>query len=94
MSVGKHWTIDIYLSEEIGEGTAVTRAEARLRTQDDATDLRGHGGAHRHPDDDVPEIGDELATARALSDLANQLLHAAAQDVAAVTRQPRLGFTA
>ena len=59
MPVAKHWTLDIYLSEEIGEGTAVTHAEARLRTQD-ATDLRGHGDAHRHPDDaDVPEIGDE-----------------------------------
>jgi hypothetical protein len=93
MPVAKHWTLDIYLSEEIGEGTAVTHAEARLRTQD-ATDLRGHGDAHRHPDDaDVPEIGDELATARALSDLAQQLLRAAAQNVEAVTRQPVVRLT-
>ncbi|MGW1997619.1 dsRBD fold-containing protein [Embleya sp. NPDC001921] len=33
---------------------------------------------------DVPEIGDELVAARALSDLAHQLLHAAAEDIEAV----------
>ena len=40
-----------------------------------------------------PDANALLATARALSDLANQLLRAVAPDVAAVTRQPRLGFT-
>ncbi|HSK90621.1 MAG TPA: DUF1876 domain-containing protein [Euzebyales bacterium] len=88
MPVAKHWTVDIYLSEEDGDEHTVTRAEARLHTQD-ATDLRGHGHARKHPDDaDVPEIGDELAAARALSDLAHQLLHAAAEDIEAVTHQP------
>jgi hypothetical protein len=83
MPVAKHWTIDIYLSEE----ATVTNAEARLHT-DDATDLRGHGIARKHPaDSDVPEIGDELAAARALSDLAHQLLHAAADDIEAVTHE-------
>jgi len=38
-------------------------------------------------DSDVPEIGDELAVARALSELAHQLLHAAVEDIAGVTQQ-------
>jgi hypothetical protein len=88
MPVAKRWTVDIYLSEVTRNGSVQTHADARLHTQD-ATDLRGHGHALKHPDDaDVPEIGDELAAARALSDLANQLLVAAAEDVEAVTHQP------
>jgi hypothetical protein len=79
--VAKRWTVDIYLTEVTRDSTVQTHAEARLRTQD-ATDLRGHGHTYKHPDDaDVPEIGDELAAARALSDLARQLLEAAVQDV-------------
>lgn len=37
----------------------------------------GHDRKHR----DAPEIGDELAVARALSDLGHQLLDAAAGDI-------------
>jgi hypothetical protein len=33
----------------------------------------------------VPEIGDEIAAARALSDLGHRLIHAATEDVEAVT---------
>jgi hypothetical protein len=36
-------------------------------------------------DDDIPEIGDELATARALTDLGHRLLLTAATDIEAVT---------
>ena len=51
--------------------------------------LRGHGIARKSPvDKDVPEIGDELAAARALADLAHQLLEAAAGDIEAVTNTP------
>jgi hypothetical protein len=65
----------------------VTRAEATLHTND-PTNLVGSGSAHRHPDDhDVAEIGDELAVARALSDLAHQLLRAAMTDIEAVTNK-------
>ena len=40
--------------------------------------VRGHGAAHRHPrDGDVPEMGDELATARALSELSHRLVEIA-----------------
>ena len=77
----KHWTIDIDIDEHDGR----TRARARLHTRD--TDrLVGVGLAHLDPaDPDVPEIGDEIAVARALSDLGARLLQTAAEDVAAVT---------
>jgi hypothetical protein len=71
--------VDIYLFEHDDH----TRADAVLRT-DAGTELRHDGVARRHPRDrDVPEIGDELATCRALSGLAHDLLEAAIADVAA-----------
>ncbi|QYN20311.1 dsRBD fold-containing protein [Amycolatopsis sp. DSM 110486] len=39
-------------------------------------------------DRDVPEIGDELAAARALSELAQRLLEVAAGDIEGVTHEP------
>jgi hypothetical protein len=88
MPAAKHWTVDIYLSEDETGPTTVTHAEARLHTRD-ATDLHGHGLARKHPGDaDVPEIGDELAVARALSNLVHQLLQAAADNMEDITRQP------
>lgn len=39
-------------------------------------------------DSNVPEIGDELAAARALADLSHQLLDAAVQDIEDVTHRP------
>jgi hypothetical protein len=88
MQVAKHWTVDIHLTEHSDEDVVRTHAEARLHAQD-AIDLRGRGEARKHPNDaDVPEIGDELAAARALSDLAHQLLHAAADDIEAATGTP------
>lgn len=88
MEVTKHWTVDIYLTEHSDAEEVRTHAEARLHTQD-ATDLRGRGEARKHPADaHVPEIGDELAAARALSDLAHRLLDAAADDIEGVTGTP------
>jgi hypothetical protein len=94
MVAAKHWTVDIYLSEKSGpddfEGGESVRtfAEARLHTQDD-TSVRGWGHARKNPKDrDVPEIGDDLAAARALSDLAHHLLDLAARDIEAVTGAP------
>lgn len=73
----KTWQIQIYLSED---GTR-TRAEAVLRT-DAGTELRRVGEAHRNPFDlDVPEIGDELAAARALDALTYALFDASVVDV-------------
>ena len=60
---------------------------ARLRTHD-RTALVGAGLARLNPrDDDVPEIGAELATARALHDLADRLLGAVVGDIADVTHE-------
>ncbi|HSI93051.1 MAG TPA: DUF1876 domain-containing protein [Jiangellaceae bacterium] len=84
MTATKRWTVDVYIDEH--EDT--TRAEARLRTRDD-TQLTGVGTAHRNPSDvDVPEIGDELAVARALGELSRKLLRTAAEDIEDVTHQP------
>jgi hypothetical protein len=91
MSAAKHWTVDIYLTEKTGhdefEGadSVKTHAEARLNN-DNENALRGWGNARKNPiDRDVPQIGDELAAARALSDLAHRLLHVAAADIEAST---------
>lgn len=82
--VSKSWTVQI----DIGEHEGTTRATAHLRTGD-ATSLTGTGTARLNPaDPDVPEIGDELATARALSQLAHALLDAAADDISGVLHKP------
>lgn len=86
MTTSRRWSVDIFVDEHEGERT--THAEARLHTND-KTHLVGHGDARRNPDDaEIAEIGDELAVARALSDLAHQLLHAAASDIEAITHKP------
>lgn len=84
MTHTRTWTVQIVIDEH--EGTK-TRAEARLATGDNQ--LTGVGVARLNPEDrDVPEIGDELAVARALSELSHQLLHAAAEDIEGVTAKP------
>jgi hypothetical protein len=83
MNTIDRWSVDIYLNEADGE----TRAEARLAGRA-AGGLRGYGTARCNPADwDVPEIGAELATARALSDLAHRLLETASADIEAVTHE-------
>ncbi|MCM4084846.1 DUF1876 domain-containing protein [Paractinoplanes hotanensis] len=80
------WTIEVSISEH--EDERRTRATAVLRT-DTRTPLRGEGEARRRPaDTDVPEIGDELATARALADLAYKLLDVTAGDIEQFTHRP------
>jgi uncharacterized protein DUF1876 len=77
MLATKRWTVTIDIDEHDGR----TRAHARLHTQD-SDQLVGIGAARLNPADrDVPEIGDELAAARALSDLAHHLLEVASADV-------------
>jgi len=52
------------------------------------THLSAHGQSHRDIGDAsmrMPEIGDEVAVARALRHLADQLLETAAKDIEAVT---------
>jgi hypothetical protein len=90
MNTSKHWTVDIFLDEHPDQRT--TRAEARLHTGD-PTDVRGIGRSWRNPSDaEVPEIGDELAAARALSDLADRLRAVAAEDVEAIEDRASHGW--
>lgn len=65
-----------------------TRATALLRLPD-GTELRSHGHASKHPDDPVQtRIGEELAAARALNDLARQLLARASEHIESSTHIP------
>ena len=76
----KNWSVDLYLFEQ---GDATT-AHAVLHTNS-STQLDSQGEAHRNPkDEDVPEIGDEVAAARALRRLADRLLSAASDDIEAL----------
>lgn len=82
MIEAKRWTITVTIDEHDGR----TRARARLHTRDG--ERTGVGLARLDPADrDVPEIGDELAAARAVLDLGQQLLSAAAADIGENTRE-------
>lgn len=84
MDASKHWSITVDIDEE--ENT--TLAHASLRTPA-GQDVNGVGKAERNPlDPSVPEIGDELAVARALRNLAERLLHATEKDITSVTGEP------
>ncbi|OBH17571.1 MULTISPECIES: DUF1876 domain-containing protein [unclassified Mycobacterium] len=68
-----------------------TRAKARLSWA--GKTLVGTGLARLDPaDPPVAAIGDELAIARALSDLANQLFAATSTDIQASTHEPVTGL--
>jgi Domain of unknown function (DUF1876) len=83
MNTVGEWSVRLSVSERDGG----TQAEARL-LMSRGEDLTGHGSARRNPADrNVTKIGEELAVARALSDLAHRLLHAATADVEAVTHE-------
>jgi len=80
----KKWQVEIFLYEDGPQ----TRAEAVLRTES-GTEMRHEGLARRNPvDADVAAIGDELATARALSGLAHDLLEASVADIEANVHRP------
>ena len=79
--------IDV-LIEELDERT---RAKARLSWAD--REFVGVGLSRLDPaDEPVAQIGDELAIARALSDLANQLFALTSTDIQASTHQPVTGL--
>ncbi len=78
------WTVQVKL-DEMGDDTT---ADAVIGL-DNKTEVRGHGRSRRNPADDADvRIGDELAAARALSDLAHQLLAVAASDIESRTHVP------
>ena len=67
------WQVNVVFTQE-GDRT---RADAMLELADE--NFHGFGRAKRAPDDpSVPVIGQDLAAARALSDLSHQLLEVAA----------------
>ncbi|SOX53348.1 DUF1876 domain-containing protein [Mycobacterium ahvazicum] len=68
-----------------------TRAKARLSLA--GRKFVGIGLARLDPaDEPVARIGDELAIARALTDLANQLLAVTSSDIQASTHEPVTGL--
>jgi hypothetical protein len=78
MSEPKTWTVTIVFSEDADK----TRADAVLSGGPD--DVCGWGRSRRNPaDPDLPAIGEEVAAARALSDLAHHVLEAAAHRIEA-----------
>ena len=77
------WSVDIAFTEDAER----TRADATLDLASQR--FHGFGQARRAPSDpNVPVIGQDLAAARALSDLSHQLLHAAAERIEAVEGHP------
>jgi len=79
----KTWRVELHLFES-GDSTT---AHATLLAE--APGIDAVGRARRSPDDaNVPEIGDEVAAARALRRLADRLLGAASDDIAAVEGHP------
>ncbi|MDI3315300.1 MAG: DUF1876 domain-containing protein [Mycobacterium sp.] len=82
----KAWHIDVLVDEHEKR----TRAKVRLSWQ--GSELVGVGLARLDPaDEPVAAIGDELAIARALSDLAHQLLERTVADIEAATHKPATG---
>ncbi|HUY52691.1 MAG TPA: DUF1876 domain-containing protein [Streptosporangiaceae bacterium] len=83
MSAVDRWSVELSISEQERE----TRADAHLVMADKAH-LWGHGTARRNPaDPDVMEIGEKIAVARALSDLAHVLLGSAATELEDITHE-------
>jgi hypothetical protein len=82
----KVWHIDVLVDEH------EKRTRAKVRLSWEGNELVGVGLARLDPaDEPVAAIGDELAIARALSDLAHQLLDRTVTDIEAVTRKPVTG---
>jgi hypothetical protein len=78
------WTVEVFVGEDDGR----TYAEAALH-DDLGNHVLGTGRARLNPGDaDVPEIGDEIAVARALLDLGRRLLGIASSDIESVTHEP------
>ncbi|MFI7236473.1 DUF1876 domain-containing protein [Streptomyces cyaneofuscatus] len=71
------WHIDLEFEEDAHR----TRAAALVRLSD-GTEVRAHGYASRHPsDEDQQRVGEEIAGARALNELAMKLLTKAHDEI-------------
>ena len=79
----KAWHLDVLVDEH------EKRTRARVQLSWRGEELVGVGLARLDPaDEPVAAIGDELAIARALSDLAHQLLELTVTDIEAATHKP------
>jgi hypothetical protein len=74
----KTWIVEIFISEDDDD---TTHAHAVLSTEE-SSQIVGAGLARRNPHDpEVAEIGDELAAARALREVADRLLGVVRDDI-------------
>ncbi|MEP7765418.1 dsRBD fold-containing protein [Sanguibacter sp. 25GB23B1] len=88
--MSRTWDVAVHLfdADDIDPDGIQTTAHAVLTTAS-GTSLDGYGLARRNPHDmAVLEIGEELAAARALRDLADKLLEATSEDIAKIEHHP------
>ncbi|MCX4908383.1 DUF1876 domain-containing protein [Streptomyces sp. NBC_00878] len=77
MKTAVGWHIELEFEEDDNR----TRAAALVRLPD-GNEVRAHGYASRHPvDSNQPRVGEEVAGARALNELAMQLLTKAHDEI-------------
>ena len=83
MNTDDRWSMEVFVGEIDGE----TDAEVRM-IKIDNRNFSGRGKARLNPADrNVSVIGEEIAIARALSDLSHKLLHSAAVGVENMTHE-------
>jgi hypothetical protein len=83
MNMNERWSVSLYIAEIDSQ----THAEARL-AMPGKDELVGRGEARRNPSDqEVALVGEQIAAARALSDLAGKLLGAAATGIEDMTHE-------
>jgi hypothetical protein len=83
MEDSKAMTVEIQLDENEER----TEAKASIRIRD--KEFAGWGRARRNPGDpNVPMVGEELAVARALSELSHHLVDAAAETIESFEGHP------
>jgi hypothetical protein len=76
-----HTTVGWHVELEFEEDDQHTRAAALVRLPD-GSEVRSHGHASRHRvDSNQPRVGEEIAGARALNELAMQLLTKAHDEI-------------
>ncbi|WP_328300173.1 DUF1876 domain-containing protein [Streptomyces sp. NBC_00435] len=81
MSTLVGWHVELEFTEE-GHRTSA----AALVRLGDGSEIRTHGYAMRHPSDpDQLKVGEEIAGARALMDIASQMLQKAHTEIDAAT---------
>ena len=81
-------TVGWHIEVEFEEDHTHTKAALLLRLPDDS-ELRARGHAKRSSaDKPQPRIGEEIAAARALTDLISQLLEKAAHEISEASNRP------